>query len=600
MASMATRNSVLVLDGDKVAALDLVRSFAARGLTVHVAAAAPGAIAFRSRFASTVDVCPDARTAPDAFIAWLEQFLERRRVDLVVPVTDVTAIPISRHAERLRGLAAFAVEAPEKLDLVSDKLKTLDLARRVGVPVPQTVLVRSAEDLDKVGPRFPLVCKPLRSSVWSAQGYEATSVWYAFDAQEFRSRAATALRTCPLLVQEYRKGDGVGIEVLARDGELLQVFQHRRLHELPITGGGSTYRISEAVESTLREYAARLIAALRWTGVAMVEFRVDPRTRSAVLMEINGRFWGSLPLATRAGVPFASALYDLLVLDRITPPAAYRVGLRCRRLAADVDWFKEMAALQPDARIVREGLVTPRSGAALVREAGRLALPRERYDVQVWNDPVPGLLDLLSIARAQAATLKRYAARAMRRAWSVAHRARCERRALRTAAAAQRVLFICYGNIMRSAFAAAYLERSTHGQPLEIASAGYYAKAGRPADPRMRQAARAYDVDLSTHRSCIVDPAMVARADVVFVMDRHNREALLHRFPEAADKIQFLGLLDEGAGDVEIGDPYSHSDDATRAVCRRIAAAVDRLVSLRRSTRAMATLPQDRAAAVTR
>src|SRR4029453_10687251 len=93
--------------------------------------------------------------------------------------------------------------------------------------------------------------------------------------------------------------------------ELLQVFQHRRLHELPLSGGGSTYRVSQAVDQRLRDYASALMAALDWTGVAMVEFRVDRQTGDAVLMEINGRFWGSLPLSSRAGLAFAKDLSDL-------------------------------------------------------------------------------------------------------------------------------------------------------------------------------------------------------------------------------------------------------------------------------------------------
>jgi protein-tyrosine-phosphatase len=169
------------------------------------------------------------------------------------------------------------------------------------------------------------------------------------------------------------------------------------------------------------------------------------------------------------------------------------------------------------------------------------------------------------------------------------------------AAHAERVLFICYGNIMRSAFAAAYFRRGAQGaRPVEVMSAGYYPEAGRPADPRMIEAARRWGIELSVHRSRVVDAELVAWADVILVMDRANREALRQRFPGAADKIQFLGLLDEAAADLEIGDPYGGSARATTLVCDRIAGAVDRLLSLTSREQRLDAIREDGAPVSTR
>ena len=44
--------------------------------------------------------------------------------------------------------------------------------------------------------------------------------------------------------------------------------------------------------------------ALNWKGIAMVEWKVDPRDGRPKLMEVNPRFWGSLELAVRSGVDF--------------------------------------------------------------------------------------------------------------------------------------------------------------------------------------------------------------------------------------------------------------------------------------------------------
>ena len=51
--------------------------------------------------------------------------------------------------------------------------------------------------------------------------------------------------TPPMLLQEYCAGAGVGVEMLMHEGNCLGVFQHRRLKELPYTGGVSVTAIAE-------------------------------------------------------------------------------------------------------------------------------------------------------------------------------------------------------------------------------------------------------------------------------------------------------------------------------------------------------------------
>ena len=63
-----------------------------------------------------------------------------------------------------------------------------------------------------------------------------------------------------------------------------------------------------------------LLRRLGACGVAMVEFRVDNRTREPYLMEVNGRFWGSLQLAIDAGVNFPALLVDLALGRPVKKP----------------------------------------------------------------------------------------------------------------------------------------------------------------------------------------------------------------------------------------------------------------------------------------
>ena len=102
-----------------------------------------------------------------------------------------------------------------------------------------------------------------------------------------------------------------------------------------------SFRESVALDPVLYDCSVRLLAALRWTGLAMVEFKVGPR--GPILMEVNGRVWGSLPLAVMSGVDFPRLLAELYLLGPPTNGAApqlrYRLNVRARNLALDLVWI---------------------------------------------------------------------------------------------------------------------------------------------------------------------------------------------------------------------------------------------------------------------
>ena len=583
MAGMA-HGHVLVLDGDKIPALDIVRGLGRAGVSVTAGAPCKDAVAFRSRFARACVTYPDPADAPAAFIEWLEETLRRDRCSLVIPVTDLTVVPISKNLDRLGTLSALATESFDKMQIVCDKASTLQLARTVGVPAPASVVVRSADDLERRAEtlQFPIACKPLSSSVWAPSGFRSFPVFYAFDRRELRAEVLARIDVCPVILQEYTQGIGVGVEVLARNGELLQVFQHRRLHELPLTGGGSTYRMSVPVDRTLRDYAARLMGALRWTGVAMIEFKVNDETGAASLMEINGRFWGSLPLSSRAGMCFAKDLYEMLVREKTPAPRPYRSGVRCRRLRDDIEWFKANLSVDPRDPAVLAGFVRPRSIGTLLREAVRMASPAEHYDVQVFWDPAPGAVDLWQTAVEQLRGVKRRIARGAGRLSSRWYRLRRRNVLVQKLPAAEKLLFVCYGNIIRSPFASAYLARRTsgNGSRIETTSAGIYDRQDREADPRAIAAGRGWNIDLSSHRSKPLSDDLIRWADLIFVMDRTNLEEVRKRYPDSAGKLYLLGAIaSSDSADVQIPDPYRKDAAAVEAAYRRIVDAIDSVLT---------------------
>ena len=116
-----------------------------------------------------------------------------------------------------------------------------------------------------------------------------------------RAAVELDLAAYPLLVQQRVVGPGVGIFLLVWHGQTLATFAHRRIREKPPAGGVSVYREGIAADPELVRRSRALLDAFGWCGVAMVEYKIDARTSTPYLMEVNGRFWGSLQLAIDSG-----------------------------------------------------------------------------------------------------------------------------------------------------------------------------------------------------------------------------------------------------------------------------------------------------------
>ena len=138
------------------------------------------------------------------------------------------------------------------------------------------------------------------------------------------------------LVQEHIDGTGHGYYALADDGVVLAHFMHRRLHEVPPSGGPSAMAASFR-DPRLRELGERFFAATHWTGVAMVEFKRRRRDGEYYLIEVNPKFWGSLDLSIAAGVDFPYLLYRLLAGDpAVVTQGHYRDDCVFRWLTMDL------------------------------------------------------------------------------------------------------------------------------------------------------------------------------------------------------------------------------------------------------------------------
>jgi len=201
----------------------------------------------------------------------------------------------------------------------------------------------------------------------------------------------------PSLIQERIVGPGVGVFVLFDRGTLVADFAHRRLREKPPAGGASVLSESAPVDARLRDQAIRLLGPIGWHGVAMMEYKQDHRTGEFFLMEVNGRFWGSLQLAITAGVDFPFLASQLATGQRPEAPRPYTVGVKNRWLCGDVDHL--LLRLCRSERSLQLPPGAPSRWRALA-DFLKFAEPGLHYDVDARDDPRPSMYELRRYAGA--------------------------------------------------------------------------------------------------------------------------------------------------------------------------------------------------------
>ena len=388
-----------VTDGDERPALAITRSLGGRGMSVLVGEERAVSLASSSRSCVRHVTYPSPYRSPEAFDRFVQDLVERERVDLVVPVTDVTTHLVARHQDALRRRAAVAAPPFEAFEIVSNKWSLLHRAAQCGIPIPRTHFV---DDLSALPPLlsqigYPAVLKPARSRILTDAGWVAGSVQYAHTESDLLRlyRATECLRSHPSLIQERIVGPGLGVFVLCDHGRLLAAFAHRRLREKPPSGGVSVLCESVAVDPELRRQAVQLLEPLGWHGVAMMEYKQDRRTGTPVLMEVNGRFWGSLQLAVDAGIDFPFLSAQLALGRRSDAPAAYEVGVSGRWLLGDLDHLL-IRLLRSD----RDLPDTVPSKLQTIVNFLKFATPGLRYDVFRRGDPRPAFHELHQYVKA--------------------------------------------------------------------------------------------------------------------------------------------------------------------------------------------------------
>ena len=308
-----------------IIALAIMRSLGQHGIaTVRVH---PNRLdrSLSSRYCRGVEVCPDFYESEERLVEFLLAMAKRYDgVRILIPASDDCAYFLARHREALQG--AFAVVGPTwaVMQKIMDKMGQYEQANAVGVPIPETYSPSSAAEVRKLAAElqnYPYVIKPVVAHQWRLASMQAVS----------KGKKGFAVRNAQELIERYddiaRLDGRVMIqEVIGGRDERLYTFLgyidnagrpaaycvRKKLRQMPLDFGYCTATVS-CKDDVVVDQSVRLLQQVGYTGIVGVEWKLDPRTGTYKLIEINARAVNTIGIARACGVdiPYIAVLDQL-------------------------------------------------------------------------------------------------------------------------------------------------------------------------------------------------------------------------------------------------------------------------------------------------
>lgn len=264
----------------------------------------------------------------------LRELLSSRRYRAVMPLDD-DAVWLCNEASRDLPGVRIAGPTGDPAELTLDKRLQLDAAARAGFRVPPTQCIETVAELLSLSD-LPVVLKPARPVAEDGGALQRPKSYVCGTRRELVAAAEAWGGSQPLLAQPLLSGLGEGLFGLAGVSGLSVLSAHRRIRMMNPHGSGSSACISIPVDGEVAEAAERMLVGAQWRGMFMLEF-LRAGDGTLWFMELNGRPWGSMALARRAGFEYPAWALKQLEDAAFRPVAlASGNGAACRHLGREL------------------------------------------------------------------------------------------------------------------------------------------------------------------------------------------------------------------------------------------------------------------------
>lgn len=371
----------VVIGGDHPG-LGIARSLGRRGIPVYLLDD-QFCISQFSRYAARVvkvDNLLDERKAVDSVLEVGRRFNLRDWV--LFPTRDEHVAAFSRHREELAQFFRVTTGEWESVEWAWDKKKTYELAEKLGIPVPKTFNVRSADELSSLYSRLPLAIKPaIKENFFYATGAKAWRANTVKELHQFYEKASAQIRPQEILIQEIIPGDGseqFSYCAFFDQGKPYSTLTARRARQHPREFGRASSYVVTVDAPAIEELSERFLRSINFHGLVEIEFKRDPRDGKYKLLDVNARTWGFHWIGSACGVDFPY----LAFADQL------RLSTEQTRAPAGVGWLRLLTDVPTAISDFAHGSLSLPGYLRSLRSA--------RVDaVFSWQDPLPFFAEFL-------------------------------------------------------------------------------------------------------------------------------------------------------------------------------------------------------------
>lgn len=338
---------------------------------------------YKTRYCSKVVFIASPFDGLDEYVGDVLQLIKSEKYDVVMPFTHACVASLCHAKDKIEEFSHLPFGEFDKFMIFHDKHNTIQLAKELEVPVPESHFPRDYNELEEIANTldYPVVVKAsigcgVKQGVRYAKNKETLLKGYSEIISNDSFWFLDDYRTP--FVQEYIPGKIHDVAIIADHGEIKGALTQVRQIMYPIFGGTGSVNVTTN-EPELLDLARRMLESVSWHGPAQAEFKLDYRDNTYKLLEVNPKFWGTLDLSIKAGIDFAEIACQIALSEDVKPRFEYKVGLTYRWIMQD-ELFS--VAQYPNKRI------------AMTKFLGRFFKKNTKYDIS-FTDIVPDVIRLM-------------------------------------------------------------------------------------------------------------------------------------------------------------------------------------------------------------
>ena len=340
----------VVILGGSSNALSIARSLGRRGVDIYLSVVDKNCASY-TRYCKKLFPIADKKKVGDF---WHDLLLSGQNNELhgsiIFPCNDDGIEFVATQRAELEKHYILDESVPEMMFTMLNKRKTLELAKSLGMPIPQYAAIECPNDAASIygDLQFPLIVKPQHSHLFQ-KAFNGEKLFLVNTKTELHQRLEQVFKhDLKVILSEMIPGPDTQLSsyytYINRDGNLLFHFTKKVIRRYPKNNGQGTYHITEWDEETAA-IGRKLFVESGFRGLGNVEFKKDLRDGQLKIIECNPRFTAAHELLVRCGMDTSLIIYNHLAGLPLPRIDGYREGVTLWFPHRDYSAYRELKAL---------------------------------------------------------------------------------------------------------------------------------------------------------------------------------------------------------------------------------------------------------------